>query len=507
MFRDTNAQLSISLLFSIILTTSSPAQDASNTIPSFKDVGPAKKKVDGKGYLEQRFKLSKQEADDRLDRQEEAEQLSVMLAEKYPEAFLGLEIQHEPVYQVILSMASDQFDSQIRKEIPSKLRSLVKIRKSRFDVSEVESTRKAIIIALEGLSYEISFDYSRDRFTITAEEGLLSQLKSRIKGNLNALIDFKVGQVARPAQSNASPSDTTTAGWLHYGNRGPEFSCTFAFTARDSSGRQSLLTAQHCQDKEGINEVRKNNQNGKVITFALPTSSAYYKYGYDRGFGRTYDFRLLPAETVSSGPWLWFSNPRTNSYLKAKNDGTPPSGWSNDTISYTNDYLGLPASGGYLAIVGSVSSGTTYGVYNPGHPKGAVRCKSGGTSGFTCGLIVNSSYYSVNEDNIVIDGMVEVSQTSQPVIAASGDSGGPIIDEPRWSATYGRYEAKAAGIMHGATLFNINPVFPAVGERPCDNRYDNVDCSFIFMPLDRVNDFAPVLINVFSGNNTIFVAP
>lgn len=479
---------------------------SATAIPSVEQAGPAKQNSNGKGYLEQRFGLSKQEARSRMERQDQAETFAVTLAEKYPTAFLGLEIQHEPQYRIVISMGSDEFDAAIRQKIPAELRSFVQLRKSRFMRSEVESARQQIISALAGMRYSLAFDYTRDRFVITASEDVQGEIRAKIPAVLRAFTEYRIGDVASPAQSNASSSDSLYAGWSHYGSGGTADYCTFAFTARDSAGTQSLLTAEHCQDT--VSEVRRNEENsGKVITFAQQSSTSYRRYSYDSSLRRTYDFRLIPAPVVTSGAWLWFINPRTNTYEKSTTDQTQPQGWRKDTITYTNNYPNLPTSG-YLAIIASLSSGTTTGVYNPGHPVGAVRCKTGRTSGTTCGLITNSSYYGAyNTDNILIDGMVEVGQSSQQVIAAEGDSGGPIFDEPRWNATYSRYEAKAAGIMHATNLKLVNPAFPSEGKRPCDNRYDSGGCVFVYMPLDRVNDYGPVTINVLNGNTSTFVAP
>lgn len=489
----------------LVLSTPKGAfsQDPGSPIPSVEQAGQAKEVASGKGYLEQRFGLSKQEAASRLERQESAEAFAISLAEKYPSAFLGLEIQHEPQYEIVISVGSDEFDASIRQDVPPQLRAFLRTRKSRFDRAQVDSTRREIISSLEGVRFALSFDYTRDRYVITAPRSSHNDIRAKLPASASPFVQFRDGEVATPVQSNATSADSLYAGWSNLGSTGNH--CTFAFTARDSSGTQSQLTAEHCQSS--VTETRTNDENSKVMTFAQQGSTAYRRYAYDSSLRRTYDFRLIPAPVVKSGPSLWFVNPKTNVYQKATTDQTQPQGWRTDTISYTNNYAGLPSSG-YLTITGSVSSGTTTGPYNPGHPVGAVRCKSGRTSGTTCGLITNSSYYGAyNTDNVLIDGMVEVSQSNQPVIAAAGDSGGPIFDEPRWNSTYSRYEAKAAGIMHAANLKQINPVFPTAGKRPCDSRYDQDPCAFVYMPLDRVNDYGPVTISVMSGSSPTFIAP
>ena len=137
------------------------AQDGPTDLPAPEDIEQGKQPTGGKNFLERKFNLSASEAQSRLDRQAEAEALSVELSEAYSDAFLGLEIQHEPTYKVVLSMASDQFDSQVRKLIPPKLRSFVQIRRSRLAIGEVETTRTALISVLGNSGYELAVDYSR----------------------------------------------------------------------------------------------------------------------------------------------------------------------------------------------------------------------------------------------------------------------------------------------------------------------------------------------------------
>ena len=211
---------------------------------SFEAFGPAKNNV-GAGFLQNKFNLSEDEANRRLDQQADAEALGVSLAKLFPDAFLGLEIQHQPP-KVILSMASDQFDAQVRQAIPATLRSVLQIRRSRFEVGEPEALRSELVEALRGLEYSLSFDYTRDRFIITAPEARQDVVRARIPARTNALVEIRTGEAPSTFQTNATSADYVSAGWLHYSNAGPNYYCTFAFMGRDQTGTQSLLTAEHC---------------------------------------------------------------------------------------------------------------------------------------------------------------------------------------------------------------------------------------------------------------------
>ena len=322
----------------------------------FNQIGAAERSS-GAGYLQRRFGLSEQEAQRRIMFQDEAEDFAVQLAESFPEAFLGLDIQQQP-YKIVLNMASDEFDQAIRRSIPSSLRSVVQIRRSRFAAGEADIIRGQLIEAMQGLRVSISFDYSRDRFVLAAPNETQADIRARVDGRLNALVDIETRPVPSATQSNATSSNSIYGGWTHYSVDGPQDYCTFAFTVRDQRGTPGMLTAEHCQTTD--TERRRNNQqsSGNVITFANQESSTYYRYGYVSATGRSYDFRLIPAPVVQSDAWIWFSNPRTNTYEKARRDSTAANGWTNDTISYTNRYDGLPSSG-YIAVVGTTGAGTT----------------------------------------------------------------------------------------------------------------------------------------------------
>lgn len=502
----------VALLVTLIGTAAvtAHAQDGPTNLPAPEDIERGKQPTGGKSFLERKFNLSASEAQSRLDRQAEAEALSVQLSEAYSDAFLGLKIQHEPTYKVVLSLASDQFDSQVRKLIPPKLRSFVQIRRSRLAIGEVETTRTALISVLGNSGYELAFDYSRDRFVIRTPKDNITKLRALVPPQFRALVEFQEGDLTTTSQSNATASDILYGGWSHYGDRGTNYYCTFAFTARDQSGNQGLLTAEHCQDSPS--ETRRNDENTgrKIITFFNQSDSRYRRYAYESGatnLRRTYDFRFIPATTVRSGPLIYYYNPREGSYTQDVRDSSAPNGWRPTTVSYSNYHSGLPAND-YLRVIGSLSSGTTTEVYNPGHPNGAVRCKSGRTTGITCGIIVNSSYYGgYNDDNILVDGMVQVGGSDQRVISDGGDSGGAVFDAPRYDSASGYHQVQAAGILHGSNKKAVNPVFSERGECPCDNQTSDTDCWFVYMPLDRVNDFAPMTINVWRNGISTFVAP
>lgn len=80
-------------LFATLIGTAAvtaQAQDGPTNLPAPEGIERGKQPTGGKSFLERKFNLSASEAQSRLDRQAEAEALSVQLSEAYSDAFLGL---------------------------------------------------------------------------------------------------------------------------------------------------------------------------------------------------------------------------------------------------------------------------------------------------------------------------------------------------------------------------------------------------------------------------------
>lgn len=460
---------------------------------------------EGAAYLQERFGLSTQEADRRLALQDRAEDIAAAIARDHPDGFLGMEIQHEPVFKIVISVSRGADQAAIRNLLAPDLRSVIRFRVSKYDRKTADDTMQAIFAALGSIDFSVAFDYPRDRFVVSSANNKVTEL---IPPALRPDVFIQNRPSARPMQANGTTADTLYAGWAHYGDNGSAYYCTLAFAARDSAGRNSILTAEHCQDS--ITETRRNNQqaDGVELQFYQPVSANYRRYEYNAGFGRSYDFRLLPAQQVTMGPALWYFNPKAGNYAKYEYTPSGATPWTYTTVNYSNQYSGLPGSG-YIYTVGAVGSGTTSGTSNPNHPIGPVRCKSGNTTGVTCGTISASTLNSNNIDGIAMYGLVEIANFGQPVAAWGGDSGGPVFSQPIWNSTYSRYEVRAAGISHGGEFRFVHPLHqnPTDAKRPCDRRTDG-NCTMVYLPIDRVNDFEPVTIELRSGASaSVYQAP
>ena len=453
----------------------------------------------GESYLAKKFKLSKTEARKRMKLQAEAETLATDLAVKYPDIFLGVDIQHEPVYQVTASFSSDAKANEVRAMVPAGLRSVFKTRVSKFNPASSQAMTDELTKLLSGRDASIYFSYGKDRFVVQVAEEAVNEVKALIPPSMRSDVTVQKGNPSRKLQTNATTAEWIYGGWNHYRvENGNQLHCTFAFSARDSSGQPVMVTAGHCPG------TRYNAQqnSGKTLTFASPTSANYDKNGYDSTRGRSYDFKLIPIPDVSTAPEVYFFNNVTGSYNYYDYDNTKSPPWVFKTRNWANVQSGLPASGGRIHITNTLVNTATSGTSNPSHPKGAARCKSGNTTGVTCGIIVASSVNENNTEGQTFYGLVKVGDATEEVIAWGGDSGGAVFSQPVWNSTNSRYEATAAGVVTSATWKPVHPMFNTptnqYGIRPCHTYYDG-GCEMNYMPIDRINDFMPAVILIRSG--------
>ena len=450
----------------------------------------------GKTYLERQYGLSSQEARRRIEQQAQIEALSTELADTYKSSFLGVDIQHEPVYQVTASFARGTLPSDVLAKVPASLRSVFKTRVSRFDAETIAGNLSRLTNVFRGENATIHFSYGSDRFVVTVPKYEQDNARRLIPADLQSVVDLQTGPPVARAQANATSSDWIYGGWNHYRLSGTDrLYCTFAFVARDSYGRPHAVTAGHCPP------TRHNSQqpSGRTITFSAP-ASAYYRNGYDSSRQRSYDFALIPIPIVSSVPEVYFRNGVSGSYQYYDYAPADPNGpWVQRTVQWRNDYYYLPASGN-IHITDVISNSSMYGTANPGHPNGVIRCKVGDTTGVTCGTIIASSANVTDTSGQTAYGVVRVGQTNQQVIAYGGDSGGAVITEPLWSYANNRYESTAAGVVMLASHEWVHPANtqPNDAKRPCD-QYRDGGCEYYYMPIDRINDFAPAQVVLRNG--------
>lgn len=431
----------------------------------------------GQIYLMEAHGISAAEAAERLALQDAVAQTAQRLAAEFPDDFGGAWIEHEPTYRIIVGFKNAEQRRAVRDTIAPQQRRFVQIRNVRQSVREREATSDAIIAALRalGLRYVSYYEHQTDDMIIEVGSDLsVGRIRQALPQGLQDNVKIVRGNVPAPLQATgAVAGDYVYPGFWWAATSGGGYTCSFSFAVRDNQNRDGILTAGHCPS--GPAYLYRANPAPHWISLAAATVSFF-------ATGTKYDYRFYPTQGMATGAWLWFDN-STSKIRGSDLDGTSLAGSSS-----ANVIAGYPADG-YWKVVG------TYGYYD--QKVGDVICKSGHSTGLTCGKVTHG-FYTYNGAK----GWIETGQSTQRYYVFAGDSGGAVFTSPVNGAI------KAAGIISAATIYDptLNPDGTSNGsgdEKACSSvmegnaTYDSniakgvaqiSDCRMVHMPIDYIDD-------------------
>jgi hypothetical protein len=455
--------------------------------PPSKPAAARSPQAAGQSYLERHFGLSRQEANRRLALENQVSEAAGSLERQFADAYLASIIDHQPTFQVTFVFSRDVAAEDVRRAIPSQLQPIFKVKRSRYSRAEIQAREGRIVEALVAAKIpgSVGYDYRTDKFEVTAEQEGGNKLINALPPELRSDVRFVPGGRPTRIQSGMIAGDSVYGGWMVHSITGTSATaiCSYGFVVKTPQAQNGILTSSsdHCSGTLGI-----HYDDGHNVTLSPPEIT---KNIYNTGGSRSYDYQVLNAGALATGPYTWFWNNRSDSY-----DQYTTSGWVQKTWANVNpDY---PIDGGYTQVIGVV--GGVAGTSNTNHPVGAVRCKGGFTTGITCGQVSLSeaAATTINPDGSsrTFYGYVKVEGTDYMVFAYGGDSGGPVMTNPIWNGTSGYYEARAAGIVEMGSTRDRGDGY----DRPCITP-DDGSCPMFYMPIDRVNDHLPYLIQTTSG--------
>lgn len=299
--------------------------------------------------------------------------------------------------------------------------------------------RKFLHRALSALNrpFGLEFDYDADRYVLQipqdADEAIYAGV---IPEPLRSAVELRKGPTAVDVAALYGGWWFTAGGY-----------CTAGWPIRDSSGRESLLTAGHC----GPPNQMYFSWNGGP-TLAPPSAISNTNNGW-----QTIDYAMYPLGTHTTSRVIYVQN------------NTTYNGYTNTVPGFVSAYYEITA---------------------PRQPlNGQYLCKNGGTTGLTCGTVVDVNWSGDGKTNLV-----KVSRSAQPYIAEGGDSGGPVF---AWSAD--------SSMVHpiGITISTARYADGTACRNTSTNAANNTTCYMIFMPLTTIRAYAPFTVNTVNG----FVAP
>ncbi|MNU85065.1 hypothetical protein D3C71_748020 [compost metagenome] len=408
------SSLKIKLLSSILISA------------SFTSLTNAAANID---YLQKKYNISSEEANMRVDLQNNVIALSEKLNQANDPNYADMYIQHQPVYKIIVLFTDNSDRKDFLKSLDPKMQRWVQIKQAKKSRSVYSKELDDINISLNRLNiiYTSVYDLESQKFSITVEKksdvNLVKQILPKAR---NGEVTIKVGNVPKiqAAPSGVKPGDKLYAGnTLSFTSGSP--GCTAGFAVSYISGsvtKKGVLTSGHCPNDM---LVKFSDHNVLLSGPIIEKQHRSDPSGGGDNISDKYDYQI------------W--------------DGT---GLNLDNQIAFKDLNGIPefpATG-----IFRLTAITTF----LNQKKGMIVCKSGQTTGITCGEITNG-----NASHDGVAGWIQVANSNQANISAGGDSGGP------W-------------FLYPGSSTNVN----GVGVHTAGNSSTNPDDYAIYMPIDYIDD-------------------
>ena len=447
------------LFFSAVVTVAGLLSSTAVSAQQKPTVPPPPTKQNSKGQgndprveqLTQAHGISAADAAERVDVLSEVQQIVERALADDPNSFGGVWVDHSPTFKIIVAFTGEGDRKAFLDRLPAKSRRYVQIRNATKSLAAAQQDVDQILQALSAakIVFETYFEPRSQNYVVTVkDQSAAGTARALIPAALRSMVNIRVGPVTETFQTNARSGDQIYGAWDLLDSSGQP-TCTYGFAGRDSSGRDSILTAGHCRTNPPF--VVGSSSGGSHLV-QLPTATAT-----EMRYGDLYDFRYHPVVGLMTGYWVYFKNSK------------PVVGYT----QYVNTVAGV-GPGDYFTVKGTVKQTS----YNSNHYLDMPVCKSGYTTGFTCGNWVSGT----DSKGVSYRGFVKVSGSSQPVIAFGGDSGGPVFSQPDSA-----YDIVAVGLLKGGGTNSTGG--PCVGS----------SCFYSYMPIDRVNDAFPFQIHTTQG--------
>lgn len=355
-------------------------------------------------YLEATYGISAEEAQLRLDLQEQVIALSEKLNAENDPNYADMYIQHTPVYKIVILFSDNKNRHQFLKSLDPKLQRYVQLKNVKKSRSQYEQELETLgkLISSLNIKYNAKFDLEKQRYEVVIEsKDSLNIIKQATKKlSFKNDVHLEVGSLFKV---QSAPTGVQKGDRIFGGNKlsvqpndTKDHDCTVGYAVNYKIGnttKQGILTAGHCGSPLYF------NISGRDVVFDNPIVQKRERDTKDGGDGVSdkYDYQVFDATGLNL----------TNE------------------IKYDNSINRIPE---FSKPTGSFRVTKTLGFMN--QKKGMIVCKSGATTGLTCGEIVNG-----NLEHDGAKGWIEVAKTKQFNLSQGGDSGGPWFLYPGKSTT------------------------------------------------------------------------
>lgn len=356
-------------------------------------------------HLMQSYGLTQNEANERIELQDEIVALAEDLNSGDDANFTGLYVQHEPNFKIVLQFKSQSDKVDFKKTLDPKLRRYVQtvaVKKSR---AEISGDIDALIASFSGNEIPFAGGYdlrtSKYEFIVNSNEDARA-LRAQIPPNLRGSVSLTVDEVPtiEAAPTGVRTGDSIIGGGTIRTTASSTGSrCTLGYSVRytdSGTAKNGILTSAHCPN------TMFYDAGGHWVTLSGPD--------VERRTGK-YDYQIFDVTGLSTNYRIMYRD--------------------------LNGIPEFPSSGTFdLKRITSFM----------GQYRGQIVCKNGAVTGITCGEITNGNYVYNGSA-----GWIEVSKTRQADISAGGDSGGPWFYYPGSSREITGLGVHTAGAGTGST--------------------------------------------------------
>lgn len=456
--------------------------------------------ADDLDYSMKVFGISRAEAKERRDVTSLIETEAKVISEKFPQSFIGTIIEDKPA-RVVLVFDRDVSVADLNAAVSPELRRYIKIKRSKLTGEQIISNQQALLklVPLSATSASVNYDQQTDRFEVTvAGEDNAKAVRDALPAELRPITRVREARetsVQTAGQRTGFAEEPENYGYNDVAYSGfPLFSsgrkvCTLGFLSHDYNTREAgVLTAGHCDNALGIKYTNLDGTTRSLGTIDIERDAPAGSVSYD--------YQHYKAPTFWKRAYLWFDASTSGRFIH----GCEYNGTNCSEGSFANVDGQLPLKG-WLKINYANQAGSQPS-WNTAHPVGAVRCKSGMTSGYSCGVITEqtaTAYIRLQQDNTQTtqyNGIVKVAVRDFMVMGYYGDSGGPVFTKPVYNTRTGWFEATGSGILIHAKIEG-DGTLNAARDRPCvlhlqsregTRSTTDTDCYVTYMPIDRIND-------------------
>jgi V8-like Glu-specific endopeptidase len=350
-------------------------------------------------HLMKSYGLEEAEAKRRIDLQGDIIALSDRLNTENDPAYADMYIKHTPKYQVMVMFAGTKSGRDNKAFVDSldpRIRPFVKVKtvKSPRSVTGKRYEQLNAILSRLEIPYTAEFDLAKQRFVVKVEDPTdIERVRAALPRPLRADTVVEVGVLP---ETQAAPTGVQAGDRLYGGN--PIYTiagntsgyCTLGYAVNYTSGgvaKKGILTAGHCPDTMYV------DFGSHFVTLSGPMVNKPERAA--DGISDKYDYQIWDVTGLTVDNQIVYKD--------------------------LNSIPEFAASG-----VFRMTAITTF----LNQKAGMIVCKSGHTTGITCGEITNGN---LTRDGAA--GWIQVSKTQQTVISLGGDSGGPWFLYPGTSST------------------------------------------------------------------------